>query len=158
MVAPRGEAKSTWMFICIMYAIVRGCKHYILYIMDVAYQSASAVETIKAELVYNNRLKADFEYCTGEGSVWRAGEIVTKNNIKIHGLGSGQKTRGLKHGAYRPDMSVLDDIENDENVRSPKFRDDLQNWLKSAIMGLGEAGEKYDLCYIGTACGRAYTQ
>ena len=45
---------------------------------------------------------------------------------------------------------VLDDIENDENVRSPEQRDKLHTWLKKTIMPLGAAGEKLDIIYIGT--------
>lgn len=54
------------------------------------------------------------------------------------------------HGAYRPDLVILDDLENDENVRKPEQRDKLQDWLNSTVMKLGAVGEKFDVFYIGT--------
>ncbi|ECN0285038.1 hypothetical protein YN38_24115, partial [Salmonella enterica subsp. enterica serovar Newport] len=69
---------------------------------------------------------------------------------KVTVAGSGKKLRGLRHGPYRPDLIILDDIENDENVRSPEQRDKLHNWLKKTVMPLGEAGGKTDIIYIGT--------
>jgi hypothetical protein len=47
---------------------------------------------------------------------------------------SGKKLRGLRHGPYRPDLCVLDDIENDEQVRNPDQRDKLHAWLTKTVM------------------------
>ena len=58
--------------------------------------------------------------------------------------------RGWTHGPYRPDLIVLDDIENDEQVRNPEQRDKLESWLKSTVLHLGGVGEKADVIYIGT--------
>ncbi|WP_332832851.1 hypothetical protein [Escherichia coli] len=70
------------------------------------------------------------------------GTIVTANNIKVTVAGSGKKLRGLRHGPYRPDLVILDDIENDEMVRNPEQRDKLHDWLTKTVMPLGEAGGK----------------
>ncbi|MCM4813741.1 hypothetical protein MMS45_30065, partial [Escherichia coli] len=51
---------------------------------------------------------------------------------------------------YRPDLVILDDIENDEMVRNPEQRDKLHDWLTKTVMPLGEAGGKTDIIYIGT--------
>ncbi|MEW9901065.1 phage terminase large subunit, partial [Chitinivorax sp. PXF-14] len=53
-------------------------------------------------------------------------------------------------GPYRPDLAVLDDIENDEQVRNPDQRDKLQSWLTKTVLPLGGAGAKFDVVYIGT--------
>ncbi len=47
---------------------------------------------------------------------------ATSTNIKVEAIGSGKKIRGRKHRNWRPDLLVLDDIENDENVRTPEQR------------------------------------
>lgn len=148
--APRGEAKSTYATIFILYCIVYGLKHYILFIQDTFEQAAIMVESIKAELEFNQRLKNDFPSTVGKTGVWKEGVVVTKNNIKIHARGAGQKLRGLKHGAYRPDLAFLDDMENDELVVKVSNRDKLQDWLNKAVENLGEAGAKFDIIYIGT--------
>jgi len=74
--------------------------------------------------------------------------LLTKTNIKIEAIGSGKKIRGRKHKNWRPDLIVLDDIENDENVRTIEQRNKLSNWFKKAV---SRAGDSYtDIIYIGT--------
>lgn len=148
--APRGEAKTTYLMIGLIHCIVYGRKHYILFIQDVFEQAALIIESIKAELEFNQRLKCDFPEAFGRTSIWKTGVFISKNNIKVHARGAGQKIRGLKHGAYRPDMVILDDMENDEEVKNPTNRDNLESWLNKAIKNLGEAGAKLDVFYIGT--------
>lgn len=149
--APRGEAKSTIVSqLYTLYRIVTEQTHYSLIVMDSIDQAYPMLEAIKAELEANPRLRIDFPKAFGAGRVWQAGTIVTANNIKVQVAGAGKKLRGLRHGAYRPDMVILDDIENDDNVRKPEQRDKLHNWLKKTIMPLGAAGEKLDIIYIGT--------
>ncbi len=149
--APRGEAKSTLVTqLFTLWTIIRGIKHYPVIIMDSIDQAYPMLEAIKAELEFNPRLKNDFPEVCGQGRVWRMGTIVTANNIKVTVAGSGKKLRGLRHGPYRPDLVILDDIENDEMVRNPEQRDKLHDWLTKTVMPLGEAGGKTDIIYIGT--------
>ncbi|HEM7399223.1 TPA: phage terminase large subunit [Citrobacter farmeri] len=149
--APRGEAKSTIVSqLFVIWCIVLALKHYPVIIMDSIDQAYPMLEAIKAELQFNPRLLMDFPEATGGGRVWQAGTILTRNDIKVQVAGSGKKLRGLRHGPYRPDLAVLDDIENDEQVRNPEQRDKLDNWLKKTVLPLGGAGAKFDVVYIGT--------
>ncbi|AKE61136.1 phage protein [Citrobacter amalonaticus Y19] len=149
--APRGEAKSTIVSqLFVIWCIVLSLKHYPVIIMDSIDQAYPMLEAIKAELQFNPRLLMDFPEATGGGRVWQAGTILTRNDIKVQVAGSGKKLRGLRHGPYRPDLAVLDDIENDELVRNPEQRDKLDNWLKKTVLPLGGAGAKFDVVYIGT--------
>ncbi|WP_085593486.1 phage terminase large subunit [Thalassospira sp. MCCC 1A01428] len=148
--APRGEAKSTYALIFTIYCAVYELKHYMIYIMDVFDQASVVVEAFKVEFDSNPRLRTDFPDIMGKGPVWQDGVCVTRNNIKLHARGAGQRIRGLKHGARRPDLAVLDDIENDENVKTPKQRDKLESWIDTGVANLGEAGEKFDLIFVGT--------
>ena len=151
LAAPRGEAKST---ICsqlfVLWCIAFGLKHYIPIIMDAFEQAATMLAAIQAELEGNPRLKMDFPEACGEGRVWQAGVIVTANQVKVQAFGSGKRMRGLRHGPYRPDLVVCDDLENDENVRSPEQRDKLEGWLKKAVLKLGAADDSLDVLVIGT--------
>jgi predicted phage terminase large subunit-like protein len=149
--APRGEAKST---ICSqlfhIYCIAFALKHYTLIIMDVYEQAAMMLEAVKAELEVNPRLATDFPEICGQGTAWREGVIVTRNGIKLQARGAGQRLRGLRHGPHRPDLVTLDDLENDDNSRSPEQRDKLESWIDKAVMALGAAGGKLDVLYVGT--------
>jgi predicted phage terminase large subunit-like protein len=149
--APRGEAKSTLVSqLFVLWCIVTGRKKYPVIVMDSIDQAYPMLEAIKAELAFNPRLMCDFPEACGGGRVWQAATIITANDVKVQVAGSGKKLRGLRHGPYRPDLCVLDDIENDEQVRNPDQRDKLQAWLSKTVLPLGGAGAKFDVVYIGT--------
>lgn len=149
--APRGEAKSTLVsLLFVLWCDLTARKHYIVVIMDALDQAAVQLEAIKAEYEVNARLQADFPECVGPGRVWQAGVILTPRGTKIEVFGSGKRIRGRRHGPYRPDLVIGDDLENDENVRSPAQRDKLQAWLTKSVMKLGGAGQKLDVLVIGT--------
>lgn len=147
LAAPRGHAKSTNLtFKDDLHAILYQYKHYIIILSDTYPQAAGFLESIKEELVENEAIREDF----GElvGNIWREDVIVTKSKVKVQAKGAGQKVRGLKHKNWRPDLIVLDDIENDENVRTLEQREKLKNWYFKAV---SKCGDSYtDFVYIGT--------
>ncbi|PKN07504.1 MAG: hypothetical protein CVU73_12145 [Deltaproteobacteria bacterium HGW-Deltaproteobacteria-8] len=149
--APRGEAKST--VVGLQFAIwcaITGRKRYILEIADAFEQAAAQLESLKAELDSNPRLALDFPEHTGQGRVWNAGVVITTGNVKLQAFGAGKRMRGLRHGPHRPDLVICDDLENDENVKSPEQRDKLEGWLRRTVLSLGEAGDTMDVFIIGT--------
>ncbi|MCW5711276.1 phage terminase large subunit [Shinella sp.] len=150
-IAPRGSSKSTHLSLGFaLYCICLGYKRYILEVCDVYAQAALLIEAIKAELTENPRLSNDFPDATGQGRVWREGEIVTRNSIRVEGLGALQKLRGRRHGPFRPDLMFFDDLENDEAVRSPEQRKKLETWIKRAALKVGPPDGSMDVIWVGT--------
>lgn len=146
--APRGEAKSTlttqlgsvWVTVRDALAKAHGEKlaiKFVPIIMDTADQAKMMLAAIKAELEFNPRLKNDFPEVCGAGRTWNVTEIITRNRIKFKAYGSGQKVRGHRHGAHRAGLIFLDDIENDENVKSKEQRDDTYKWVTKAVLPMG---------------------
>lgn len=151
LIAPRGSSKSTHLSLGFaLYCIMLGLKRYILEVCDVYAQAALLIEAIKAELTTNIRLQSDFPEVCGAGRVWREGEIVTANNIRVEGLGALQKLRGRRHGPHRPDLMFFDDLENDEQVRSPEQRQKLENWVYRAALQVGPPDGSMDVIWVGT--------
>ncbi|ARU30888.1 hypothetical protein CAP31_03810 [Sulfuriferula sp. AH1] len=149
--APRGNAKSTIVTqIFVIWCVITGRKHFPVIIMDALDQALPMLEAIKAELAFNPRLLMDYPEATGQGRVWQVGTIVTANDAKIQAFGSGKRMRGLRHGPHRPDLAIGDDLENDENVRSPEQRDKLDSWIKKTVLSLGAADDSMDVIIIGT--------
>jgi len=149
--APRGHAKSTLVSqLFVLWCVLTGRKKYIAIIADAYGQAAAMLAAIKANLEANARLIMDYPKQTGEGAIWKEGCIVTKGNAKIEVAGNGKRLRGLRHGAHRPDLVICDDLENDENVRSPEQRDKLQDWLERTVLSLGAADGSMDVIVIGT--------
>lgn len=146
--APRGHAKSTNLtFKGTMHSTLYGYKHYpIIIISDSSEQAEGFLDNIRVEFEENTAILEDFGPLAG--SVWRGNVLVTKTNIKIEAIGSGKKIRGRKHRNWRPDLIILDDVENDENVRTPEQRSKLKNWFDKAV---SKSGDDYtDIVYIGT--------
>lgn len=145
--APRGHAKSTNLtFKDSLHAVVYAYKHYILILSDTSDQANGFLAAIKEEMEENEALREDFGELAGR--TWRDDVIVTKNRVKVQAKGAGQKVRGLKHKNWRPDLIILDDCENDENVRTPEQRAKLESWYYKAV---SKCGDSYtDIIYIGT--------
>lgn len=149
--APRGHGKSTDVSVTfVIWCIVNDLKHFITIFSDAIELTETLIEAIKAELSENDNLKADFPHATGLGKVWKIGDIVTRNGIRVKGFGSGKRVRGIKHGVYRVDLALIDDLENDENVRSRDQRDKLESWIDEAVVNLGSVDANMDIIYIGT--------
>jgi predicted phage terminase large subunit-like protein len=150
-VAPRGSAKSTLVSqLFILYCLILNKKRFILLGMDSYEQAALMLEGIKIELTDNPRLLMDFPAETGQGRMWREGEFITANHSMVQAVGSRMKVRGRRHGAFRPDLVILDDIENDENVRSPDYRNKLEQWVLKAVEPLGPPDGSMDMILLGT--------
>lgn len=147
--APRGNAKSTWTsLIFVVWSIVHKYRRFPLIVSETNGQAADFIAAIKAEFESNERLAQDFPEACGEGPIWRADTIVTRNGVKVRGVGAGQKLRGMRHGSIRPDLVVVDDLENDEAVESPEQRKKLEKWFFKALMKIGQKNTVYIV--IGT--------
>lgn len=145
--APRGHAKSTTLtFKGAIHSGLYEYKHYIIILSDSSDQAEGFLDSIRSEMDENAMIIEDFGRL--EGRVWKTNVLLTKTNIKIEAIGSGKKIRGRKHKNWRPDLLIMDDIENDENVRTVEQRKKLDNWFKKAV---SRAGDTYtDIIYIGT--------
>lgn len=145
--APRGHAKSTNLtFKDAVHAVLYRYKHYILILSDSSEQAEGFLNDISTELEDNELIIKDF------GNIkdfpWNSSALKTSTDIKIEAIGSGKKVRGRRHRNFRPDLIILDDIENDENVNTPEQRQKLKNWYYKAV---SKAGDTYtDIVYIGT--------
>jgi hypothetical protein len=144
--APRGHAKSTivsqaYVLWCICYAY----EPFILLISNTIDQASDGLSMIKHELQCNQMLLEDFpEVCDppGRGNLplrWRKEEIITRNGVKVTALGADKKIRGRKHNQHRPSLIILDDIENEGEVRSAEQRAHKLEWFNKAVLKAGSA-------------------
>lgn len=149
VVAPRGSAKST---ICSLefpiWSVLVGLKRFPILVSDASDQAELLLDAIKAEVEVNPRLRYDFPELA-PGRVWRS-DAITLHKSRLEALGSGKKVRGRRFGPHRPDMVVLDDIENDEQVRSPDQRDKMERWIDNAVLKSGKADGSMTVVFVGT--------
>ena len=129
--APRGFAKSTITnVIGLAWAALTGRYRFILLISDTYTQAKLQLGSLKAELEQNPALK--FIYGDLMGDPWGEDRIVInseKGPVMIMALGAGMKIRGLKFLQFRPQLAVIDDLENLEMVYSAERRDKLERWF-----------------------------
>lgn len=130
--APRSHAKSTITdLVFLAWCIAHKKAKFILLVSDTYSQAVLFLEALKAELEANEKLK--FLYGNLTSNSWSEGEIIT-NGIMIKALGAGMKVRGLKFRESRPDLIVVDDLENDELVENKERREKLERWYNGALV------------------------
>lgn len=143
-VAPRGHAKSTCAALALpLWGI---CEQRFRNIVILSYESTLAVQfvrDIREELESNERIRSDYGELSSRASggsrgksraKWSESKFTTATGITVHGRGSGAGFRGTRVGPHRPDLIICDDIESDEQVRSPQRRAKLENWLRRVVM------------------------
>ena len=152
VIAPRGSAKSTHISQAFpLWCIVTGRKHFICLIMDAFEQGGDHDRGDQGRTGSSIRVWPTISRTvSARARMWREGVIVTAGNVKVEGFGTGKKIRGRRHGPWRPDLVILDDVENDENVESPRQRDKLERWISKAVLKLGPTDGTMDVLYAGT--------
>ena len=65
---------------------------------------------------------------------WAEGRFTTATGVTVQAKGSGASLRGTRVGPHRPDLIICDDLETDEQVRSPERRRKLEHWLRRVVM------------------------
>jgi predicted phage terminase large subunit-like protein len=145
--APREFAKSTvCSFGYVLHQICFGKRHFIIIGSDTEDLASDLTGYLYMEMLYNERLQQDF------GELVRANKPVddftTSNGVRVKARGRGQRLRGLKHRQHRPDLIILDDMENDVNVRNSDIVQQILDWIVSAVYPSLEASGT--LMIIGT--------
>lgn len=149
--APRGNAKSTYLTeLFTLWCVLTRRRRFPVILSDAIEVASMLLEGIKTELTDNPRLAVDFANEVGQGPVWQVGEITTSNGCKVKCGGARKRLRGMRQGAQRPDLVILDDLENDENVKSPDQRNKLEEWINRTVEPLGPPDGSMDIIYVGT--------
>lgn len=158
LAAPRGHAKSFRIsFLKVIHRIVYKKKKFVVLISDTGTQAESMTSAIKVEFEENDQLREDFGDLVGDtyGLKWTTGDFYVtfpkvdaagKNETNKKGKlrpghtcrvvarGTNAGMRGLKNRAYRPDLVIVDDGENDELVLTPAQRKKVWNWLTGSVI------------------------
>ena len=146
--APRGHAKST--IISLAYTLWNALhekKKFIIICSDTFPQAKMFLETIKTEIETNALLKSI--YGNQKTDKWTESDIELRCGVRIMAKGAEMKFRGLKYGRHRPDLIIIDDLENDEMVESKERRDKLERWFNGTLLPATDI-DTGQIVYIGT--------
>ena len=156
VVGHRGWGKTTIMTLVypakkLMY---RECNFY-MPVSCTAGQAERDSEDLKLELLTNENLLAVWQNVKPEGrgtdfskEFWKTNLLRNKDgSINHYGTlvmprGWGQQVIGLKHGRFRPDFVMSDDIEGTEGVLSDEQRGKLRDWFYSDLMNIVQRATK----------------
>lgn len=130
----RGLAKSVWDDIIIPTLLwVRGETHYMCLVSDTFDRACDLLDDLRAEFEGNEAIIHYFGEQKLDG-FWEKGGFTTKSGFTAKAFGVRQKVRGLRKGAKRPDLWVIDDLETPQTLKNSKTQDDIVNWIERDVI------------------------
>ena len=151
LTAYRGAAKTTTISnLYVLWRIARAKNRFIVLISATETLAKDIFDLINEELNSNEIFKKDFNIEIVKSLTT---EVIVKVDgflMKIAAYGAGAKIRGKRFLSFRPDLIILDDIENDENVLNKTQRDKLYSWYKKVVKKLPSRTKKHTIIIVGT--------
>lgn len=139
---PRGFSKTTLINTGLLYDIVyQNCK-FPVYLSESGPHATEQLGNIKSELEFdvdsgpaNERLFAVFGNLKSlqRSGKWREDHIETTTGINLLARGRGAQIRGKNINSSRPDKIILDDVEDEESVKTEEQRVKTRKWLYAAV-------------------------
>jgi hypothetical protein len=143
---PRGCAKSTHVGVILpLWLKIQDEVQYRTCVLVSKSEDAAKelLGDLQAELQFNERYIHDFGKQVTHGK-WQDGNFNTKDGKYYTCLGREQSPRGLKDLSNRPDLIIVDDIDDDVMVKNDQRITDATNWVKEALMGtMGAEGGRF---------------
>jgi hypothetical protein len=151
--APRGSAKSTILaFLKPLHSVLFKRKRFILLISNTFTKAILTLQSMKIAVQKNRKIIDFFPNITlakdSEGDTEFVHPDGYTTKVLCRGVDQLGATRGVKFGDYRPDLIIGDDMEDDELVRSPERRLQLQSDFDDALIPTGDRNTQY--IFIGT--------
>lgn len=150
IVAFRGSGKTTLFTQSFPIWAILG-KLQIKHIMIVSRTEKKAQQgilNIKRELEGNRMLRQDLGPFEEQTSKWSTSALhLTKYNAMITSASIEQSVRGTIFNEHRPQLILVDDMEDLESVRTLESRDKIDDWIMGELIPCGEAGTR--IFYVG---------
>lgn len=165
--APRGHAKSTYLSKAFpLSELLYRKRKYVLMISETPKVALANLDWIRGQLKYNAKLRADFGELlsprdqanirdNNEGFI----AYETRGDVKrpialLESASTGGAIRGRNWNGYRPDLIVMDDLEDARaggNASTVEQRQALRDWFSQSVIPLGDPkGKRTAYVYMGT--------
>jgi hypothetical protein len=130
-------------------------KKFIPLISCTATQAVMQSENLKNELLTNpdvNKIFGSIRPAPGNPvSDFSKEAWVTDSGTLVLPRGAGQQVRGILFGNHRPDLIIVDDLENSEEVMNEEYRLKLKKWFFSDVLNSVSRHKKdWKVVFIGT--------
>lgn len=149
----RGHAKTAYLSNAYLgHQVVYRLKRYIVEISETTDVAGDFIQWTANQLKYNQKLVDDFGELLYQkksmNDVDNKHEFVTTTGTKVEAKGIGTQMRGLRHGATRPDLFLLDDLESRDNTNTPELREKNKRWFREEMLPAISRGGI--IIYMGT--------
>ena len=141
-------AKSTVVFLCMMYLVCTGRKRNILLISNSADNATRLLEPYKKAFESNSLLKAYYGDLREYGA-WRAEEFSLTTGTSFRALGALESPRGTRKDAVRPDAVIVDDYDTDQDCRNPDTLKKKWAWFEQALFPTRSVSEDLLVVFCG---------
>jgi len=132
---PRGGSKSTSAELAVARLGVKLARRFVLYVSETQDQADRHVMAIGGLLGLLGVRRAVDTYGRAQG--WRRSQLRTATGFNVAAIGLDTASRGIKLDQFRPDMIILDDVDN--RTDSPRTVDKKIDAITSTIIPAGSA-------------------
>lgn len=132
LMAFRGAAKSTYLEEYVLLTALFRESAFELIVGPKWESACERLAPIRHELETNDAIIELFG--DQKAAPWSMDELVLANGVKIQAIGASQSMRGKKHNDERPDLAVIDDLEDEENIRTEESRSRTERWLTGTLL------------------------
>lgn len=133
---PRGFAKTTFIkILCVWYVLFSG-KHFIL-VVSASEKKAIAIIADICDMLSSPSIRKIFGHWDSHIEVDQAATKVFHfrgREIILWAAGAGSSVRGINRKNKRPDVMVMDDIQEKEDAANKELAEALTVWMLSTLM------------------------
>jgi len=140
--APRGIGKTSIAHLIAEQAILFRSFEFICYVQNTATLAEMQTENIKRELMSNQKVRklfgnikmSDLMEDIGIDESFSKSAWVAYGKTLVLPRGSGQQVRGLNWSSKRPQLIIIDDLEDKDECNSEEIRVRQKRWLLSDVL------------------------
>lgn len=144
----RELAKSARSMMEVIYLALTGQIRNVLLISNSKDNAKRLLAPIRATLEASKRIEQDYGVQKRFGS-WSEEEFITVPGVAFRAIGAGESPRGTRNEAFRPDFVIFDDIDTDEECRSPERIQAKWDWITRAVFPTISVSGVYRFLYNG---------
>lgn len=142
--APRGFSKTTLIQGCLAFIAAHRLRHFVAMIEKTHTEASEVLSAVRTQFVENGMILEVYGHLLGKDDKGKEpdkakdteGDMLI-NGVRFRAKGFNTSIRGLKSNEHRPDLILLDDVEEDEHIDSEEQRVKYrQNYVKGIIPAL----------------------
>lgn len=133
----RGASKTTLINAALILLIAFKELNYGLYLSETSTHACTQLGSVKRQYETNDLLRLVFGDLVPDrqsSAKWTSDFLEFANGAILAGRGRGGQVRGSLVDAKRPDFIAVDDVEDEESVKTEEQRKTVRKWFYEAVM------------------------